>query len=507
MLSFAWIGYYGSDDMSYSAGAVGWADSFPYVGQNHWELRTPLVGAIAVAYKIFGISEWTLVLPNVAFFVATLGFTFYFMRRYASPRAAILATLLFLTTPLFVIDATRVAADIAELLFIALSFWLFYLATQADSSDRNRLLLLSGLVLGGGWMVRETTAFFVIFYGLAFLFYPGVERKRYFFLGLGFVAIVALEWTYFWIMTGTPFHRIYVDLGTHLHVHTVDQGVLDTLGERAATAEGGIWGVIARTGNLAVNRYLDPIVAIFLNEEFGLLYYLIGAAVAVLLVWHLRKSDPLSRLVKLAAFAMVVWYFFFYFQVGIKLLPRYLAVSSYFGVILIAIWLDAVFEKSGRTVPMLLLAAFVASSVLCIYVDNRNPIFAERRLVELAAGSDRTIVTDPETARRAGFLLDLEGVRDRVVAREPAEGDLFFFNPVYTVQGLQTGDPEKQRERLRAYRPDPAWERLETIDPPRRLLGVALESLGISAFIPPEIFRRIDSPNPQVILYRVSAGS
>ena len=47
MMAFGWVGYYGSDDISYAAGGRGWLYDFPYVGDSHWTLRHTVVVPMA----------------------------------------------------------------------------------------------------------------------------------------------------------------------------------------------------------------------------------------------------------------------------------------------------------------------------------------------------------------------------------------------------------------------------------------------------------------------------
>ncbi len=110
-----------------------------------------------------------------------------------------------------------------------------------------------------------------------------------------------------------------------------------------------------------------------------------------------------------------------------------------------------------------------------VYIDNRNPLFAERVLVEFLTQTDEVVHTDPETARRGGFLYWVAGVVDRIKAAEPEAGVLFFANPKYTVQGLMVGGNKQKRieglKKLAPYRPDISWTMLWHKAEDRRLLG------------------------------------
>ena len=40
-MTFGWVGYYGSDDMTYISGAVGWIEDFPFVAVQVLRLKFP----------------------------------------------------------------------------------------------------------------------------------------------------------------------------------------------------------------------------------------------------------------------------------------------------------------------------------------------------------------------------------------------------------------------------------------------------------------------------------
>ena len=57
----------------------------------------------------------------------------------------------------------------------------------------------------------------------------------------------------------------------------------------------------------------------------------------------------------------------------------------------------------------------IAMNLTCIYLENKDPLFAERALVEYLSSHQGVVYTDPMTSARAELLLDFKGISlDRV---------------------------------------------------------------------------------------------
>lgn len=498
--AFGWVGFYGSDDLSYAEGGLGWLQHFPYVGDSHWTLRHTLVVPMAALFGLFGISELTLVLPAGVYYLALLVLVFVMLQRHFDTATGCVAVLILGTLPLTAVAASTVVPDFAEVFFCLLSLALFFEATRRER--RTTLLLLAGVAAGCSWLTRETVVFFLLTYGLLFLAGYGMPRRQYFLMAAGFLAVVGAEFAYFAVMTGNPLYRIHTDLTTHLGGDVLGSAKTASGLEKALTkVEGELYGPLSRTGSFSVSRFLDPILVILANQEFMLLYYLaVPAAAWVALKRPFAGSG--GRLLGLFGTAGLVWFTCLYLQIGMTLLPRYYLLPTVALVMVFAAWLRLVLWRAWPRLAPLLLAAMFASHLVGIYVDNRNPIFGERALVEYLRQTGETVRTDPETARRGGFLYDVAGVRDRIVAGPPEPGQLYFYNPTYVSFGAMAFDRQKQLDRLAPYRPREDWPVAWHKEPERRLIGDVIDGLGLKTRVPGEIYRRLVQPNFPVTVYR-----
>lgn len=505
MMAFGWVGYYGSDDISYAEGGAGWLNDFPYVGDSHWTLRHTIVIPIAIAFRVGGTSEFTLVLGTLLYHLALIATVYIVVARHLSTRTAILATIIIATLPLMVTQSTVVVPDFAEVFFCFLSLSLFYEATLTDKP--LKFLILAGIAAGFSWLTRETVVFFLLTYGILFVAGFGIQRRLYFVMAGAFLGVVSIEFAYFALTEGSALHRLFVDLSTHLRVDGAEgsASVSQSMSNALTKTEKHLYGNLTRTGSLSVNRLIDPLLVVLANQEFMFLY-IIAVPCVVWAAIKPRGTKSQQTFLRVFGLAGLVWFACIWLQIGMTLLPRYYMLPSLMLIIVFSFWLTEVVWHRRPIVTAGLVAFLVSTNLMGTYIDNRNPIYAERVLRDFLLETDEVVYTDPETARRGGFLYRTAGVQDRVRAGKPTPGTLFFFNPKYVVQGRKIASAEVSRDvrlkQLEVYLPREGWEEIWTQSEGRRFLGRVLEFLGISQFIPREILRRLNNPNPPVSLYR-----
>ena len=67
LLSVFHVGFQASDDINYLVGALGWLDSFPYVGNSHWTLRHTITLPTAAFIQLFGMNGLAASLSNMLY--------------------------------------------------------------------------------------------------------------------------------------------------------------------------------------------------------------------------------------------------------------------------------------------------------------------------------------------------------------------------------------------------------------------------------------------------------
>jgi hypothetical protein len=488
MLSAAWVGYVGSDDHSYARGALGWLRQFPgpYVGDDHWTLRHPVVVPIAISLALFGLREISLGLPSALMFLLFLATNYFYLNRFFGRNVARLSAIMLVTTPLFAVQATFPQDVIVQVLAVSSSFWLFYSATR--SGQGVWLMFAAGLAAGVGWLTLETTAGFLLFYSILFLIGFGVPRRYYSIMVLGLVLIVGAEIGYFTALTGDPLYRYRIDL---------HHDVVDRSGDAAVTRQSG--RVFDLEGNLSVDVFLQPVIALLLNQEFGILFWLLVPAS----IWINKKKIAAEerRLILLLIALAVVWIAFISLNTALLwVVPRYYSVATWAAVIIVSYWLKSVFALRSR-MAMLVSAGWLATNLFCVYVENKNPLFAERALVDYVVRHRVTVYTDPMTRTRAKLLLEFQGVSERVLSDPAPSGALVYVNKVNIDRCKRVQD--RCRWSWQDYLPREHWKELARFDSRPKFIGLLLGSAGVNKLIPEEIFNRLAGRKGVAALFRV----
>jgi 4-amino-4-deoxy-L-arabinose transferase-like glycosyltransferase len=484
VLWLAWTGFVASDDAYYVTAGQGWLNQFPYVGDHFGTARTVVTIPMGLAFALFGDSEFSASLPGCLFLLGTASVTMAGLAPLIGTGGSLAVCAVMLTLPLLALKATIPSADLPELFFAACSFWLFWRASQRQ---RRRLLLLAaGGSAGLAFLAHETAAALSLFYGLLFALGVALPRRQYWLMAGGFLAVVGLECLYFWAVAGDPLHRIALAAGAA--VSTAD---------RVEVARFGI----GAGGTLHVWGPVDPILMFFTKQEFALL----GVIAAPALWWAARRTrvapPPHVRAARLIAALGAVWFVFSAIALHqLILLPRYYMVPAYCFFVVAGIWAATALWPQRRRLILAATAVVVAANLLALYVDNKNPMFGARAIVEFLKSADGIVYTDPMTRARMEWYCHWAGVDcDRVKAAPPEPGRVFAYNPKLADQPNRFVPPEK----VAAYRPDRAWPVVwEKRDEPT-VLGVLLDRAGALALLPAYIARKLEGANPAVRIYRV----
>jgi 4-amino-4-deoxy-L-arabinose transferase-like glycosyltransferase len=487
IVSWRWVGYQGGDDHYYAEAALAWLNDFPALGTSHWSLRYPLVLPIALSVLVFGKSTFAIGLVSLAYYLGILAVDYYFVRRWFGWKTAFIAGLIAALLPAMPVQATYADCDMAEIFFVMSSFWFFLLGCRGRHKTTS--LLASGALAGMAFLTRETTVALLLFYAVLFLFRPGMARVRYVIMALGFIAVVGAEMTYFAAMTGNPLYRQAISA----HHDQVDR-------ERQIEATQKSGNIIDGEGVLSVNKYLDPLLILLVSQKFGLLFYL--AIPAAISACFGRWLGGWQRAVAgYAGLLALVWFLFFSLGTGILyLVPRYFMMAALAASIPLAVATSHMLRR--RPLPTVLLgAAFLASSLGLLYLENTHPLYAEELLADYVGKSSQTVYTDPKTYGRATFLLDIRGLGDRVAYSPPPPGAVVAIRPGM-VEACRLSLHCPKPEAMAPFEVKPDWTLLEHQDGSIRALGKLLRLMGADRLIPTQIMQKIDGSTIGIAIYR-----
>ena len=98
------------------------------------------------------------------------------------------------------------------------------------------------------------------------------------------------------------------------------------------------------------------------------------------------------------------------------MIPRFYTVSSWAAIIVIVYWVQFYLYRYRPRLAIFLGVSLVATNLLCIYVENKDPAFAERALIAYTVQQGAIVHTDPKTLNIANLLSEFKGVSNRVVS-------------------------------------------------------------------------------------------
>ena len=492
LVTYFWVAYLGSDDQVYAGAALDWLRHFPSLGHDHWALRYVPVLPIAASIGLFGPSTFAVALPNALAFGAMLIAQYAFLRAAFGWRAGAIGCLILIVLPAVLELATYANPDMPEAAAVIASFWVFL---RLDRAHRPVLLaVLAGILAGLAFLARETMIALLLTYGFLFLFRPLVPRSRYVLMGLGFFLVVAPQVAYLTVRTGDPFYR-------HAVSAQASASVVDRASNLAeAQAQGNIFDA---EGVLVVHPVLAPFTAILANPKFGLLF-LLGIPAAI---WLVRGGGGLTarqrRDVTLFALLALISFLFIALNTrALVLVPRYFVMAAVALSVPLAVAADRLLSLRPRWAALGGLA-YIGSCVALLSLLNRAPLWPEESLVRLAARPGEPVYTDPRTANRAQFLLDLRGLNERVKDTPPPPGALFLARENIVDFCLRRASCQ-WKDRAEAYRVQPNWQMVERFPAPRRMAGDILHVLHLESRLPKDVVRKLSNPSDDIILYRVT---
>jgi 4-amino-4-deoxy-L-arabinose transferase-like glycosyltransferase len=155
------------------------------------------IWVMSLSVRLFGLSSWSLLVPEALLGVAAVALLVRTVRRAAGPWAGLLAGLLLALTPVLTLMARVDDPDALLTLLLVAAAWS---TTRAVEDGRLRWALLTGALLGSAFLTKSLAAFLVL-PGLAGAFLlagPGSLRRRTaHLLAAGGALVLAAGW---WVL-------------------------------------------------------------------------------------------------------------------------------------------------------------------------------------------------------------------------------------------------------------------------------------------------------------------
>jgi hypothetical protein len=198
-------GFFGSDEVTYTSLAY-------LISEGIWKPST-YIGSVRLGVNLpvgfllwlFGHHEFVANLWSLATSLGEIVLVFLLARRFWGTQAALLSAVLLASTPLHAHYAGRLMADSPLAFFITLSFFAFF---RGQESGSWRWHLVAGLAAGFVWWIKSSVApIYVLVFAVYLIRERRLERK-WFVMGAGFVAMLALNSAIFWVMQDDFWHLL-----------------------------------------------------------------------------------------------------------------------------------------------------------------------------------------------------------------------------------------------------------------------------------------------------------
>jgi 4-amino-4-deoxy-L-arabinose transferase-like glycosyltransferase len=132
--------------------------------------------AVALSLAAFGDNETAARIPSAAFGLALAALVFAFGRKVYGTRCGLLAAIVVMTMPLFVMNARTVIFDMALAFFVCGAIFAGYLAEETEGKARRNWYLLGAAAAGLATLVKGPVGFLVP--ALVLLVFNRVEGRR-----------------------------------------------------------------------------------------------------------------------------------------------------------------------------------------------------------------------------------------------------------------------------------------------------------------------------------------
>jgi 4-amino-4-deoxy-L-arabinose transferase-like glycosyltransferase len=460
----------GYDDQRYADAALHWLRSFPYLGQTHWELRHPYVLPLTLAFRTLGISQEAVVAINEIGALALLIITYLAVQRFYGRLLAAVTCILLFSTPMMISVVTSTSVEIAELLFVVVSFWSLNFA--AKSSKPFWLLCASGLALGLAWQTRETSGGLILLYALSFAFFPIVERKKYFVVAAASALPVIAELLFYYVQTGDIFYRAHVDTN-FIHLPSaqmagnVSPAALSLFNFEVAKS----W--LPANDFIHVNWIVDPYLLFFVSPMLGFLFVF---AVLGFIVWIVAERNKIASPMGLLLTGGIIWFVFAEYVLVIRPEPRYFLFIVYGGTVFAAYGVSHLVNENRSLLAYTLLALLVGTNLLFADVGIKRYEAAYAAVGYLRAHPEPVYIAQP-------FLDNLH-----IEVRDPRQMSHIVTRPIaHALELRELGDGQ-------LCPPDAVW----CSQSRPSIISRFLEAVGLAKSLSPALRTRLARLSPRV---------
>ncbi len=295
-------------------GASGWANTYysaaVQAGTKSWKAflfgstdasnfitvdKTPAsLWPMEISARIFGLSSWSVLVPQALEGVAAVGLLYAAVRRWFSPAAALLAGATMALTP---VAALMFRFNNPDALLVLLMTAGASTMTRAVQDGRTRWLVATGVLMGFAFLAKELQAFLVLpAFGLVYLVAgpPKLLRRFLQLVALGIAMLLSFGWWIAVVELTPASSRPYIGGSQNNSFWNVlfgYNGFGRLTGNESGSVGGGAAGQTGRWGPTGWTRLFNP-------QFGGQVSWLLPAALILLVAglavtWRRPRTDRL----------------------------------------------------------------------------------------------------------------------------------------------------------------------------------------------------------------------
>jgi 4-amino-4-deoxy-L-arabinose transferase-like glycosyltransferase len=318
------------------------------------------------------------------------------VRRLADNITAMIATILFLCTPLFAVYATIPMPDLLETCLAGSAVLLFvYVSTEGNNGPW--LLFTSGLLIGLSGLVRPFSLSIVLVLLVLFIRGIGPAKSRFFLMGASAAIPVISEFGFYWLETGDPFHGLKMDAAS-LHIPSSH-----LVGETYKGLPFFNLNLMSRwvpDSPVAVHWAVNPYLDLIFSPTVAILFWLTLLCAACL--WRCRVRPP-NWVVMLLTFG-AVWFLTVIYAFAARPQPRYYGLLCLAVCVFSAVGIRHAILPRHRILAPVLLALYVCLSWLLIS-ERPSTYYVEQVYLSLVAHTSAPIYAPTNVVRASSLFL------------------------------------------------------------------------------------------------------
>ncbi len=349
--------------------------------------RIGIIYATALSYRIFGINDFSSVLFPIITSLAGIILIFYFGKLLFNEKAGLLAACLLSFFPLDVAYSTQLLSDLPSAFFMSLGVYVFLYAELKKSRGYGLSCLLSGILIGIGYMIRESALLIALFF-IAYLICKKKLKREYFLVPLGVIIIFALESLVFLSLTGDLLFRFHAS-----------QGYLSE-----ASASYNYFGRLDFPMGLFHYPWLFAT-----NTLISLFYIPIFIAIAYLVIYKRKEFSKENTIILLWLIPLLLYLSFgsssLSQYIPFRAVDRYTSIFTIPAILLLAVFMAEYLSKISRWIIPGFMVILLSASVLAVFIrEDRNLLSGLREVSPFVERLDKEVYIDDRSLKALGYI-------------------------------------------------------------------------------------------------------